>query len=61
MLAMSVATHQRRGRYGEAHCGGRVVGEVGGGDGEEGLERVGCEDGWFVGEVVVVVVWAIGG
>ena len=56
MLAMSVGTHQRGGRYGEAHCGGRVVGEVGGGDGEEGLERVGCEDGWFVGEVVVVLV-----
>lgn len=53
---MSIGTDQRGGRYGEAHCGGRVVGEVGGGDGEEGLERVGCEDGRFVGEVVVVLV-----
>ena len=53
---MSVATHQRGGRYGEAHCGGRIVREIGGGDGEEGLERVGCEDGRFMGKVVVMLV-----
>jgi len=52
---MSIGTHQRGGGYGEAHCGGRVVGEVGGGDGEEGLERVGCEDRGFMREVVVLV------